>query len=296
MIIVYISGGLGNQMFQYAFSTKLKKITDEIKYDITIYDYQKMHSGFALDKIFDVNCERATKNEIKSLAFYETNKMSKIPRKLFGLKKTQIVEEGFFNSKLVGYKLIEIADDRYYQGYWQSYKYFDESIIQKNFIFVKSLSGKNYDLKKHIEMEPEKYCCIHIRRGDYLTSGYKLFRDISTTKYYANAIDAVISIDSSIKFLVFSDDINWVRNNIQIPNAQYIYWNNGINSYIDMQLMSLCKYIIIANSTFSWWAAYLNPRKIDKYIFTPDEWFNGISVNDIELLPKKWLKIDSRLR
>lgn len=292
MIIVYISGGLGNQMFQYAFSTGLKKYTDKIKYDTTVYDYQKIHDGFVLENIFGIDCERATKKEIKNFSFYESNKFSKIPRKIFGPKKSQIIEKGFFEGKLAPYKKFEIYDNKYYQGYWQSYKYFDDCLIQKQFIFKKILNEKNNELKNNIENNPEKYCAIHIRRGDYITSGYTLFKNISSTSYYNNAINKVFNINKNIRFLVFSDDINWVKNNMNIPNACYIDWNKGKDSYVDMQLMSLCKYIIMANSTFSWWAAYLNPNNIHKKIYTPNEWFNTMSVKDIDLLLDEWIKID----
>jgi hypothetical protein len=177
-------------------------------------------------------------------------------------------------------------------GYWQSSKYFSdyEKEIREDFQFIKPLDRKNLSVLKKIEKTSS--ASIHIRRGDYVSNSKinKVHGTCSIT-YYRKAINHLKRKFPNSAFFVFSDDPNWVKENIKINNATYVDWNQGKNSYKDMQLMSRCKHNIIANSSFSWWGAWLNcnPKKI---IIAPKIWFNDPIAQEKskELIPKTWIR------
>jgi hypothetical protein len=112
---------------------------------------------------------------------------------------------------------------------------------------------------------------------------------VCTPAYYAAAVSRMLQLlPETPHFFVFSDDIDWVKTNIPVPQATYIEGNMGVDAYIDMQLMSLCRHHIIANSSFSWWGAWLNPDP-EKIVIAPSEWFIGRSRPDV--VPDNWTKI-----
>lgn len=133
---------------------------------------------------------------------------------------------------------------------------------------------------------------IHIRRGDYLNpANSSVFGNICTLSYYQKSIKWFNDSFQDISFFVFSDDITWVKENLQFPSeVYYIDWNSGNNSWEDMCLMSLCKHNIVANSTFSWWGAWLNSNP-EKLVLCPPKYTN--SDNGIDLFPKTWIRINS---
>lgn len=277
MKIIYISGGLGNQMFQYAFLVAMREATgDVVLMDASKYETYKLHNGFELDTVFKVSARCATKEEIKAVSRYTTNyKLSRVFRKFLPKRKTEVVEPMPtcpYNPNIFA----ESVGDMYYEGIWQNCKYFDRyrSEILKEFEYKSPLSGKNVEYAELFAKGTT--VSMHIRRGDYLK--HKNYIGLCGVDYYEKAIEYVKGkYGRNIRFAIFSNDMQWCEDNILPMIEGYecvmVDWNKGKDSYNDMRLMSCCKVNIIANSSFSWWAAYLNETE-GKEIIAPAKWSN----------------------
>lgn len=281
MKIVQILGGLGNQMFQYAFYKALKtQSNEEVKIDISEFEGYELHNGFELDRIFNIDENIiATKEEINQ--FKDNYLLFKYRKKIGLLKKSHLMEEKnfFYDENLFNKK------NGYFQGYWQSYKYFEKikKKLLKDFKFEVELNEKNKKILKKIKNFNS--CSIHVRRGDYLN--HPSFGGICEKEYYLKSIKKIKEIYPSIQFFIFSNDIKWCKENLKLNEAHYIDWNIGKESYLDMYLMSQCKNNIIANSSFSWWGAWLN-NNTDKCVIAPKKWVNKRI--DYSLVPQDWLR------
>ena len=289
MIIVRILGGLGNQMFQYSFYKYLNNKYKNVKIDLSEFKDYDLHNGFELDKIFNLEYDLASDNDIKKVkdkSYIKKNILSKLRRKIFGKRRTHIFEENFSE------KLFEENKDYYLSGYWETIKYINkiETIIRDVFKFKNNLKGMNYKISKKIKNDKNSVS-VHIRRGDFVNNKmtYNNRYGICDLNYYKESETVVERNINNPKYYVFSDDIEWVKNNIQFKNKIiFVDWNNGEKSYKDMQLMSLCRHNIIANSSFSWWGAWLNNNE-NKIVISPNRWFNNRKKTN--LLPDRWIKI-----
>lgn len=187
---------------------------------------------------------------------------------------------------------LHTQDNTYVIGNFQSEKYFSaiQDEIRKDFQFKIPLEKENEQWKNKIENFSS--VSLHIRRGDYLSIAKNVskFAQLSL-QYYYDAIKYISAkIDNPI-FFIFSDDSEWVKANLKTDfQTHFIDSNKGKNSYCDMQLMSYCKHNIIANSTFSWWGAWLNNNQ-DKMVIAPNAWFADISINSQDIIPSKWIKL-----
>ena len=158
------------------------------------------------------------------------------------------------------------------------------------FTFPNIVGEKNKECLS--EVSNSESVAVHIRRGDYLTGdNLDNYGNICTKDYYNSAIDYIRNHVSNPFFYVFSDEIEWVQENFDFGNVRLVNWNSGNNSFLDMQLMSLCKHQIIANSTFSWWAAWLNQNP-DKLVIMPAKWMNHIENPDIGC--EGWIRLGDR--
>ena len=284
MKIIRFLGGLGNQMFQYACYKSLRKTYPNVKADLNSFDIDTAHNGYELEEIFDLDIEKVSKltggiYDIKNRKW----KYRKI-RRIFGLKKYHKEEEKDFTYDP---SIFYGSQSRYYSGFWQNEQYFidvaDE--IRKDFCFRPISDQKNLETLKKIK--ESNSVSIHIRRGDYVN--HPAFGGLCDKSYYQEAIKLIHSKVDLAALFVFSNDIEWCRTNLEIPNAEFISWNKGKDSYIDMQLMSNCKHNIIANSSFSWWAAWLN-NNYNKVVIGPKKWLHG-DFDTSSLLPKTWIKL-----
>lgn len=296
MIIVNINGGLGNQMFQYALG---KALSIEKKTELKLYVKEVTdkgnHNGFELKNIFNISATIATiKDQKIILGIRHQHKIIKLlrSRRLGFLRGGHyIVESQFHYDK----QIKKIHNNVFLRGFWQSEKYFlnfRDEILQE-FSYKSKFSKKNLETEKIIQEKTS--VSIHIRRGDYISNSAasKTFAKLGIS-YYQDAINE-LNLDISNTLLVFfSDDINWVKINIikQLPNGYQtiiIDNNKGNESYNDMRLMSLCNHNIIANSSFSWWGAWLN-KNSRKQIIAPKKWFLD-DTNTCDLCPDNWIKI-----
>lgn len=277
MLIVRIQGGLGNQMFQYAIYRTLMENGKDVKMDITGFLNYGLHNGYELPNLFSIKEVIANQKEIELLSDFKRDILHIARRKLLGRKKKHYVQNDFkFINEVFG------LDNVYLDGYWQSEKYFIDiqHIIRQEFMFKNMLDITNQEIVERINNTNS--VSIHIRRGDYVSNpdAFKVHGGITTLDYYMRAINIIKeNIDNPV-FFVFSDDMEWAKANLSLDNSYFIDWNTGVNSYKDMQLMSYCKHNIIANSSFSWWGAWLNRNK-SKLVVAPNRWFNTIIAEDI---------------
>lgn len=260
-------------MFQYAMYLVLKKKHRFSFFCFDIRKTHKWHNGFELPKVFGLR----TKVRIKffhAILAYLTILLK------HGTIFREIVEQKYTPEILSLDSKVAI-----YSGFWQTEKYFVsmQHIIRATFRFNEELlNAKTKEL--YSKLIREDYVSIHIRRGDYLLEPERhTFGD----EYYRDAIKIVVSQVKSPKFVVFSDDKEYIRSKSLFKNALLVDWNIGDDSWQDMFLMSKCKHNIIANSSFSWWGAWLNANP-NKIVIAPKIWIKGFYNEDI--VPNSWIR------
>jgi hypothetical protein len=295
MIYIQLNGGLGNQMFQYAFARKLT-----IKYKTELFFDEKLlknknsrHTvrSFELN-VFNIHKINYDISYFKNFVFI-FYRIINILAIRFGLNSLQtpryFIERKFSYNKSV----VKIKGDCFLSGYWQSPLYFQsiESVIRKDFKFPKLQHSNNIAFAEKIKKTNS--VAVHFRRGDFLNSRDHGIHGTCSLKYYQSAISYVLNKIEEPIFFIFSDDQKWVKENFNfVSNSYYISGNNGKSSYRDMQLMSECKHNIIANSSFSWWGAWLNSNP-DKIVIAPKQWFSIDNLNKEtkDLIPETWIRL-----
>jgi len=284
MKIVRFLGGLGNQMFQYAFYLSLSKNFRAVKADLSKFEDYELHNGYELDKVFGIQLTEASKFETRLLDNQDRKWWYRKLRKILNKKNAYTEEKELFSYDK---DIFKDKKDRLYWGYWQNINYLTEitPILKKEFTFRPKLDDKNLEILTSINQSNS--VGIHVRRGDYIND--PLLGGIATRDYYLSAIELITQKVESPSFFIFSNDINWCKENFNLAQTSYIQGNIGDNSYIDMLLMSKCKHQIIANSSFSWWSAWLNENP-EKMVIAPKKWANGIS-NSGEVCPASWIRI-----
>ncbi len=297
MIIVRLSDGLGNQMFQYAMAKALAvQNNTEVLFDMSWYEINK-HRGrrlYGLD-IFPLVCQKINQVSgakdflLKHLHFtrniYRRHAMSRI-KKLLVQDAGIIIKE---SSLRFAQSIAEKVKGRsvYLQGYWQSERYFASirDVLLQDFQFQPVLSGENLSTSEQIQHVANPVA-LHIRRGDYLGTKFAC----CTLEYYAKAIDYLAGNVGDIQLFVFSNDIPWAKENLKTNHEIYfVDQNSEANGYEDMRLMSLCHHHIIANSSFSWWGAWLGQYE-EKIVIAPCKWLTeGDEPSDI--VPAEWVRL-----
>lgn len=292
MIISNLVGGLGNQMFQYAAGRSLS-----LRLNLPLFLYindlknYKLHQGYELDRIFHGKFEIANKSLLAEVLGFQNNFALKRILKYDSLKflrSRHYIIEPFFKYTDISEGISQKA---YIYGYWQSEKYFKEhaAVIRDDFRFKSELSAINSKICEQISSV--NAVSLHIRRGDYISSkSTNALLGVCSLEYYYAAIKKISSKVSSPHFFIFSDDVEWVKKNLKMNHQHYfINHNVGTDSFNDMRLMSMCKHHIIANSTFSWWSAWLNSHK-DKIVIAPKKWFKK-SIDTKDLIPQTWFRV-----
>ena len=266
MVIIRIIGGLGNQMFQYAFAKALQIKGYNVKLDISNYNEYSPHGGFQLDK-YSVDLETLNSSFLKVYFF-------KALKKIGIFSKYYVVEKSLrFNSNY-----FEVNSSCYLEGYFQSEKYFIgiRDVLLNQFKFKINIS--NYSKNVEALIKSVKHSCsIHIRRGDFGDSKNFNIHGFCDLDYYLKATSKIEEYISDIKYFIFSDDPIWVKSFIDIDNAYFVVADFEKQPHEDIYLMSLCKNNIIANSSFSWWGAWLNENQ-NKIIIAPKIWFSDKSL------------------
>lgn len=251
MKIISFSGGLGNQIFEYAFYRYMAERYKNVK---CVYRGLKEHNGLELNKYFDV-CLPVPNPFYEMFAAF-----------LGGLKK-------FLPAlKLVDTTagcLCENEDAIYIYGYKPDKKYMNALVGNMKFK-VGELNEKNQKLIQSIN--DQKTVAIHVRRGDYLSPRYAgRYVDLTSTNYYSKALSIIREKLGDVNFLIFSDDISWCKEYFKLDNLTFVDWNTGKDSFLDMYLMSECHAVVTANSTFSYFGGLLG--RTGKIVIYPDKWY-----------------------
>ncbi len=279
MIIIRLKGGLGNQLFQYAFGRLLS-----LKYDAEVkYKFHGNKSDVQRDyKLghFNTRVEIATDEEFKKTR-YPFGILSKI---------TEIVKIKILRQFNMGYstKLFN-KKNGYLEGYWQSYKYLEpiKNELFEELTLKKSIDGKYEIIKK---IKETNSVCVNIRRGDYVSNPKNIAEYVTFgMEYYENAFKLIKEkVENPILFIV-SDDIEWCKKNIK-SDLPIVFTDPNIPDYENFIIATYCKHNIITNSSFAFWIAWLN-KNPDKIVISPNKWNNRYTKEYDELLPKEWIRI-----
>jgi hypothetical protein len=281
VITVRLKGGLGNQMFQYAAAKALAS-SNKTKLILDINEFE----------VYNLRVLELDKYNIKAKMVNKSYLIKKIVKK-FKLDK-------YFNSYYVekslkyDYGIRNLNNDIYLEGYFQNEKYFvdirDE--LLKDFTIKNNISKYTKQIKEQI-LDAKITVSLHIRRGDYVSdSNTNSIHGTCDLEYYNKAKDLIHNKYNGVKYFIFSDDIAWVKENLKIDDALYIDSEEKRIPHEDIYLMSLCSHNIIANSSFSWWGAWLNQNS-DKIVIAPKKWFVDDVMNNQsrDIVCKDWIRI-----
>jgi len=290
MIIVRLTGGLGNQMFQYATGRTLAdRLNVPLKLDISDFETYLLRRY----EIHDFAIRAAIADD-KDLASFHVKKNRFTLWQRILRKKNIARHDSFFYEKSFAYddRIERLRSSAYLDGFWQSERYFlsNAHSIRSDFRLTKEVDQLNATLKDMIK----SVCAVsmHIRRGDYVTNETtNRYHGLCGIDYYNRAIAYIKERVGEPHFFVFSDDHHWTKENIicDAPTT-YVTANTNDNGIFDMVLMSQCRHHIIANSSFSWWGAWLNPSQ-DKIVVAPERWFSGAKHDTSDLIPASWRKM-----
>ena len=293
MVIVRLTGGLGNQLFQYAAALRVALITGSpLRLDILSLarDSKRCYSLWP----YQISATLAGDAEITFFQGRERLRTAKhalyerIParwRRWHWVRQPSLR----FYPPVLG-----LQGSVYLDGSWQSERYFGDITdrLRSEFTLSAPLTGRNEALARQIESMPSTVS-LHVRRGDYVDhAATQAIHEVCSPDYYAAAVLRLAGSEDKSHVFVFSDDTTWVKTNVHLPLPMTIVDHNPADqAHEDLRLMSLCRHHIIANSSFSWWGAWLG-RKPGKMVFAPNRWFNcdGYEIRDI--VPADWTLLD----
>jgi len=299
MIVVRLKGGLGNQMFQYAFGTYLAtKYNTKLKLDLSfLLDRtprdDAVFRNYELD-IFDLKgVNFAKENDLAKFGLSDSRLLNSINYRIFNCsKRYSIIREAHFSFHE---SELSFPKNIYLDGYWQSEKYFIdiENIIRCDFKFKNKLFAECANLAERIESTQS--LCVNVRRADFLhlESSAKTLGFIGQDYFY-RAVDLLSEIIHDFEIFVFSDDMDWCVKNLEFRSkttfVTHDYKGEKFGDYL--QLMTKCKHFVIPNSSFGWWAAWLN-RNSDKIVIAPKRWFadDKLQNQTQDLIPDTWLRL-----
>ena len=294
VIIVKLIGGLGNQMFQYAIGKSIALHHNaELKLDLKFFNTN--HRDKSITKrnfqlcVFNINGPFATDKEVFKLTRRTpVYWLDKILNRIMGCRPTYFIEKhyGFDNTISAKHPPVVL------EGFWQSEKYFVQfkQEILRTFKFSSLLNSTSVAFLEKIKSV--NAVSIHVRRSDYVTVAKNTHTyGACSIEYYQEAVALIKRKVSNPVFFVFTDDYEWVRHNlIAQGNFILVEGNIGDNSWMDMCLMSNCKHNIIANSSFSWWGAWLN-KNVDKMVIAPQNWYKNPDFDTKDIVPQGWIRL-----
>lgn len=293
MIIVNLDGGLGNQMFQYATGLALSLETGQtVRYSTDTIGTHSTPRSLELTKVFNLTVNHADTDDIKRVV--GTLRSQRLARKIFSKPYSRYIRGSRFISddrlKVSPNLAGRCSKGAYLHGYWQSEAYFRryQEHVLESFKFMPFADLKN--IKCREELVSSHSIGVHVRRGDYVAkTKASQTHYVLPKSYYLSAIAKLRGRQPQAKVFFFSDDPAWVKKHLRskIYNSEVIDHNADNDHHNDMQLLSLCNSIVIANSSFSWWAAWLN-RNEHKTIVAPERWFAKNSLNSSSIIPQGW--------
>jgi hypothetical protein len=285
MIYSRIRGGLGNQLFQYCIARSLAdKLGTNLGLDIRDFNQDSPY----LMGLENFNI-RADFNPPGMIKHKRNGYIKYLIDIICGNHKFVYNEPHLSFDK----NFISLPDKSYLKGYWQSEKYFknNKSNILNDLKIITDQSSQNKKISKQIANNIS--VSLHIRRGDYISnSAYNAAHGTCDLRYYENAVSYIIkNIGKNFNIFAFSDDPEWVYSNLKLPvDICYVNNNSSEYNYEDLRLMSECNHNIIANSSFSWWGAWLNTNK-NKTVIAPSIWYADQSIVNNDIIPENWVRI-----
>ena len=284
MIVVKLTWGLGNQMFQYAAGRALAlRHQTQLLLDTRAFAKQSLRE-FSLDR-FSIQVSVATAKDLHQWPSWSRKPSAWLQR--LGISTNRYKQPTFsFDPSWNA-----VSDNTMIEGYFQSEKYFSEikSILRQEFLPKSMPTGANRDFEMLITSTES--VMIHIRRGDYVSNPKALkTHGLCSISYYENALDQIYSKVKDPHFFIFSDDLDWVADNLHLRgDVAYVSGNISFPE-IDLYLMSRCKHFVLANSSFSWWGAWLGGDEKSMRI-APRPWFDKPSFEESDLIPDMWIKM-----
>ncbi|MBV5329827.1 MAG: alpha-1,2-fucosyltransferase [Chlorobium sp.] len=292
IVIVRLIGGLGNQMFQYAAGRSLSDshhvpllldISGFEQYDLRRYELGGFNIRGRSAHLDELNSFGPS--QVKPSLFFQV--LEKVGIRKY---KKRLQEASFSYDS----RILTVKPPVYLDGYWQSERYFShiESVLRSEFSLKEKLTTANADMVKQITSAGECAVSVHIRRGDYVTNPHTAqYHGVCSLDYYRTAVSYIAERVSQPHFFIFSDDHDWVLKNFDIDYQMTLVQVNDANQGIyDLHLMKACRHHIIANSSFSWWGAWLNPSS-EKIVLAPKRWFASSGKDTSDLLPASWVRL-----
>lgn len=283
MIVAKIKAGLGNQMFQYALGKRLSLLwNDTLKFDLSWFDnIQPGETARDMEiKEFCIDFPMATQSELQQVA---PSAVSKMLEKVKG----RFDRNYFFRFRK---SLLKQKENLFLDGYFQSYKYFDEirSTLVRDFSLKDDFGTEAARTLSQIQSATQSVS-MHVRRGDFAAS-CKDWNGLCSLEYYQQALAHIKKVHPEVTIFMFSDDIAWVKENFSFDSYMELVSRPGLSAVEEMLLMSRCDHQIIANSTFSWWGAWLN-QNVDKIVVSPSRWLVAADIKTTDLIPPEWIQI-----
>ena len=291
MIIVQLIGGLGNQLFQYALGKKLAiKNNCDLLLDLRYLDNQTATATHTPRKLeigyFNTNYKLLSNDLLKNISpsFDLMSRINTFIRTLGDIRKVKWEKSSFHP------QILDVKAGSFLKGYFQDERYFKDirDVLLKDIVAKQKPTDQNaFYLDKIINTES---VAIHIRRGDYANNPHiQAHHGLLPLSYYQHAMKVISDRIQHPHFFVFSDDIEWARENIVADSPiTFVSGNQGNTNYMDLELMRHCKHFIIANSSFSWWGAWLGTAE-DKTVVAPKHWFNKEAAIE---LPEEWIRLE----
>lgn len=289
-VIVGLSGGLGNQMFQYAMGRALS-----LRLDVPLFLDLSGFEGTA-DRMFALKPFYITANllpddgNVKPYRSAWREITLKIAHHFFTRRLgAKVFRERYFHFDP---SVLEFSESVYLDGYWQSEKYFSDfsSVVEKDFSLRSPITKQSNEILEKISGSDA--ICLHVRRGDYVSNpATSAVHGLCSADYYRTALQSVSNGTTNPHCFVFSDEPEWVRTNLHLPLPTTIIDFNGTDmAHEDLRLMSACKHFVIANSSLSWWGAWLGQNPCKKVV-APKQWFMGDAKDTRDLIPDGWIRL-----
>lgn len=295
MIVTNLIGGLGNQLFQYACGhavavrngVALRVATD-------LFDGYRLHQGYEVARVFSIDTPTASHAELRAVLGPLRHPLA---RRLIERLRPGLWRNGaaYFETRGDAAAVVDgLGGSTYLHGYWQSERFFaaQADSLRKALRFRTLPSPRNAVLLARIEASVS--VGVHVRRGDYVANPKNrgIYAACSPA-YYRAAMRQLLKIHPAAVFYVFSDDPAWVREALHgaVDRIEFVEHNQGADSYNDLRLMSHCAHLVMANSSFSWWAAWLGERP-GRRVIAPRHWYVD-PARDADLLPARWQRLDN---
>lgn len=295
MVVVRLLGGLGNQMFQYAAGQAVAlRHQAPLLLDLTGFEQYDLRR-FELHE-FAISARPARDEELVPFRSTPPTRKSSLSLRILDrfrlFKPSSILREATFtyDSRIEKVTLPVCLD-----GYWQSEKYFSDiaPVIRREFTLKSEVDIANLGVQRQIQAAGNRSVSLHVRRGDYVSNPHtSQYHGVCTLEYYRLAVERIARQVLHPHFFVFSDDHEWVRENLHFPDytMTQVQVNDPDHGIFDLTLMKSCAHQIIANSSFSWWGAWLNPSN-EKIVIAPAQWFARAGNDTRDLLPASWIRL-----